>query len=208
MPVKIHSTGATWLGKHLQLWRRLGQLSEAELDVLEIDTDTSKSNPTRCYGTYLMFVALKFNQGQYNGSRKQPDFMLWPQNTPFPTATLESGWSETMASLIRDQNVLLAGGNGHIKVVILVKWFERANRRVAGTVEVWRRDSNGQPFKQGSVSIFPRPFAVPRPLVIRRDELFTQVLPARNPGDLLELDVEELRSIATRHLAGMNLQPA
>lgn len=30
------------------MWRRLGRLTEAELDVLEIDTETSESNPARC----------------------------------------------------------------------------------------------------------------------------------------------------------------
>jgi hypothetical protein len=42
-------------------------------------------------------------------------------------------------------NLLLVGGNGSIKVVIIVKWTKLQGGRVSGTVELFMRDRNGIP---------------------------------------------------------------
>jgi hypothetical protein len=41
---------------------------------------------------------------------------------------------------------LLIGGQGHITAVILIKWNKR-RAGVAGTVQLWQLDINGNPTK-------------------------------------------------------------
>jgi hypothetical protein len=45
-------------------------------------------------------------------------------------------------------SLLLVGGNGSIKIVILVKWTRLLNSQVSGTVEVLTRDRNRMPVLQ------------------------------------------------------------
>jgi hypothetical protein len=40
-------------------------------------------------------------------------------------------------------DVLLVGGNGCIKVVIIVEWWKPAEGRVSGTAELYMCDRNG-----------------------------------------------------------------
>jgi hypothetical protein len=42
-------------------------------------------------------------------------------------------------------NLLLVGGNGSIKVVIIVKWKELQGDRVSRTIELFMSDRNGMP---------------------------------------------------------------
>lgn len=51
---------------------------------------------------------------------------------------------------------LLIGGQGHITAVIIIKWYRRS-RGVAGVVELWRLDVNGNPLKEQDAVIFPEP---------------------------------------------------
>lgn len=60
-----------------------------------------------------------------------------------PTVAVESGWSETTPQLHNDLNVLLVGGNGDIKVVVIVKWSRLAENRVSGVAELYKCDRNG-----------------------------------------------------------------
>lgn len=129
-------------------------------------------------------------------------------------------------------NLLLVGGNGSIKIVIIVKWAKLGGSRVSGTVELFMRDRNNMPIlKQIEVrmfeafssmfylliawylfiqTVFPRPTTTNRQrLEIRRGDLFGDALLAgRNRNDILYLDVERLRDHATRSLRFMNLVPA
>jgi hypothetical protein len=78
-------------------------------------------------------------------SSKQPDILLRPKNGQLlPTIAVEVGWSESGTDLVRDVDLLLKGGNGGIKVVITLNWrLQQHATVVAGTVQVWRLNANG-----------------------------------------------------------------
>jgi aryl carrier-like protein len=62
-----------------------------------------------------------------------------------PTLVAGSGWSESKEQLHNDMNLLLVGGNGSVKIVIIIKWTKLQGGRVSGTVELFMRDRNGMP---------------------------------------------------------------
>ncbi|KAJ9294937.1 hypothetical protein DTO271G3_6499 [Paecilomyces variotii] len=143
-------------------------------------------------------------------SRKEPDFFFQVNDHILPTLVVECGWSESKERIYDDMNLLLVGGNGSIKVVIIVKWAKLGGSRVSGTVELFMRDRNDMPFLKQTETVFPRPTTTNRQrLEIRRGDLFGDALLAgRNRNDILYLDVERLRDHATRSLGFMNLVPA
>ncbi|KAJ5622583.1 hypothetical protein N7528_005815 [Penicillium herquei] len=129
-----------------------------------------------------------------------------------PTLTVESGWAETISDHHDDMNLLLVGGEGAIKIVLLVKWTRIQGNLVSGTIELFARDRDGMPRLRQSEVIFPRPpnaTAITQRLGIRRRDIFgPALLPGRNGNDTLHLEIEALRSHATRALGFMNLNPA
>lgn len=78
---------------------------------------------------------------------------------------MESGWSESWDQLMDDMNLLLAGGDGAIHAVVILKWqLNRRMRLVSGFVELYVRDRNGMPVhRQREVC--------PKPLVSLVDSL-------------------------------------
>lgn len=142
---------------------------------------------------------------------KEPDFFIRPEDFVLPTVAFESGWSETYPRLHSDMNLLLVGGNGAIKVVIIANWTRRSGGRVAGTLEVWKLDRRGVfPQLQQREDIYPVPgSAASQHLTIRRRDLFgSALMPGRNGNDILNLDMELLRKHALKSLNVMNLGPA
>jgi hypothetical protein len=130
---------------------------------------------------------------------------------------------------MNDMNLLLVGGNGLIRVVLVVKWRRRQGNRVSGTVELFMRDRQGMPqLRQTEVcskllinlshtyylefvqTVFPAPPpGTNQQLGIRRRDLFGQALVSgRNPNDILYLDIDRLRYYAADSLQRMNLVPA
>lgn len=177
----------------------------------------------------LAYVALEFKCGPYSGSRKEPDFFFQVNDHILPTLAIESGWSESKEQLRNDMNLLLMGGNGSVKIFIIVKWTKLQGARVSGTVELFMRYQNGMPrLEQSEVYlrhlingshtyclvfvqiVFPRPTtARGQRIGNRRNDLFEAALLAgRNGNDILYLDVERLRDHATRALCFMNLTSA
>jgi len=181
--------------------------------------------------TYV-YLALHFTTGPYSGSRKEPDLFFQVNDHILPTLVVECGWSDSKGRIYDDMNLLLVGGNGSIKIVIIVKWAKLRGSRVSGTVELFMRDRNDIPIlKQIEIrifeafssmfylliawylyiqTVFPRPTTTNlQRLEIRRGDLFGDALLAgRNRNDILYLDVERLRDHATRSLRFMNLVPA
>jgi hypothetical protein len=166
--------------------------------------------------------------GPYSGSKKEPDFFFQVNDHILPTLAVESGWSESYTNILNDRDLLLVGGNGSTKVIIIVTWT-RSPGCVSGKVELFTHDRNGIPkLDQSEVcsrlfinvshtyylrlvqTVFPRPAnANSQGLRIRRGDLFGPALLAgRNGNDILELDVERLRDHASRALGFMNLVPA
>ncbi|TQB70096.1 hypothetical protein MPDQ_000970 [Monascus purpureus] len=162
------------------------------------------------WNSELAYVALEFKCGPYSGSRKEPDFFFQVNDHILPTLAIESGWSESKEQLRNDMNLLLMGGNGSVKIFIIVKWTKLQGARVSGTVELFMRYQNGMPRLEQSEIVFPRPTtARGQRIGNRRNDLFEAALLAgRNGNDILYLDVERLRDHATRALCFMNLTSA
>ncbi|KAJ5371163.1 uncharacterized protein N7496_007255 [Penicillium cataractarum] len=80
-----------------------------------------------------------------------------PRSSKTARVTVEVGWSESYNDLHGDMNRLLIGGNGDIKIVILVKWTKHANQTVSGILELYRLDPQGMPRLCRTEIIFPMP---------------------------------------------------
>lgn len=157
----------------------------------------------------LISIAITFNTGPYKGSKKEPNHLIRPEGLRLPTFTVVSGWTETMTRLQDDLNLLLVGGNGDIKVVLIVNWTRTSQNKVKGTADLYGLDRNGMPVRKNAVPIFPPPGGPDPPFLIQRRDLFgPQLLPGRNGSDDLVLDVGILRRVATNTLNLMGLDPA
>jgi hypothetical protein len=152
--------------------------------------------------------ALSFTDGPYRGLRKEPDALLHTPLQPFPTLVAEVGWSESYDDLLDDMNRLLIGGNGAIKIVMLVKWTRHANNLVSGVLELYRNDRQGIPRRTQTEIIFPMLAGdPPQPLDIRRCELYPVQSP-RNPNEIFPLAISRLRYHARISLAKEGYVPA
>ncbi|KAJ5922752.1 hypothetical protein N7516_010455 [Penicillium verrucosum] len=141
------------------------------------------------------------NEGPYRGSTKEPDFLFMIRGRLLPTVAVECGWSESMPRLHNDLNILMVGGNGDIKVVIIIKWSKLTGNRVSGVAELYKCDRNGIPV------IFPSDSTtVDQQLVIKRRDLLGSGV--HNPSGSLVLDLDTLRDFAIRALGRMGLMPA
>ncbi|KAJ9203610.1 hypothetical protein DTO164E3_2532 [Paecilomyces variotii] len=190
----IHDCVQGWLTKQLVEWLLNGDITREEESLLHLGVGTT----------------LHFTTGPYSGSRKEPDFFFQVNDHILPTLVVECGWSESKGRIYDDMNLLFVGGNGSIKIVIIVKWAKLGGSRVSGTVELFMRDRNNMPILKQIETVFPRPTTTNRQrLEIRRGDLFGDaLLPGRNQSDILYLDVERLRDHATRSLRFMSLVPA
>ncbi|KAJ9238589.1 hypothetical protein DTO169E5_4789 [Paecilomyces variotii] len=190
----IHDCVQGWLTKQLVEWLLNGDITREEELLLHPGVGTT----------------LHFTTGPYSGSRKEPDLFFQVNDHILPTLVVECGWSDSKGRIYDDMNLLLVGGNGSIKIVIIVKWAKLRGSRVSGTVELFMRDRNDIPILKQIETVFPRPTTTNlQRLEIRRGDLFGDALLAgRNRNDILYLDVERLRDHATRSLRFMNLVPA
>mgnify|MGYP006873478416 CR=1 FL=1 len=66
-----------------------------------------------------------------------------------PQIVFESGWSESLSQLRNDMRRWFTGGNGGVKIVILIKWRRGGVDGVAGEGEVWRFARDGTPQLRG-----------------------------------------------------------
>jgi hypothetical protein len=103
---------------------------------------------------------------------------------------------------------LLVGGNGAIKVCIIIKWRPHKNNIVSGVLEVWKLNHQDIPTRTQTETIFPMPAGdPPQPLNIRRRDLYP-VQPPRDPNENFPLEVSRLRYHARISLARMGYVPA
>ncbi|CAP92729.1 hypothetical protein EN45_105170 [Penicillium chrysogenum] len=137
----------------------------------------------------------------------KPDFLFMIRGRLLPTVAVESGWSDPMPRLQDDLNMLLVGGDGSIKVVIIIKWSRHAPNRVSGVAELYKCDRNGIPVRDQREVIFPHnPTTGNQQLVIKRRDLLGSG--HGNPAGSLFFDLDLLRDFASRALGRMNLVPA
>ncbi|KAJ5289864.1 uncharacterized protein N7443_010117 [Penicillium atrosanguineum] len=129
------------------------------------------------------------------------DLLLLQQGT-------KVGWSESYNDRLDDMNRLLIGGNGAIKIVILVKWTKHANKSVSGVLELYKNDRQGIPRRTQTEIIFPMPAGDPlQPLEIRRCDL-NPVQSPRNPNENFPLVISRLRYHARISLVKEGYVPA
>lgn len=82
--------------------------------------------------------------GDYVGFGKEPGMAVRPRSYDMPTLVVESGWSESRTQLREDCRMWIAGSPA-TQIAILVNWNVCTAGRLAGIVEVWALDTNGQP---------------------------------------------------------------
>lgn len=122
---------------------------------------------------------------------------------------VDIGWSESYQALCNDTNRLLVGGNGDIRIVIIIKWNRQPeNVSVSGSLELYRIDSQGFPRLDQTIIIFPVPSSTENVRITRRELFGKSILSGRDPNDVLALDVDRLREISRDSLAILGLVPA
>ncbi|KAJ9293504.1 hypothetical protein DTO271G3_7769 [Paecilomyces variotii] len=152
--------------------------------------------------------------GQYAGSRKDPDFILRYNSQPLPSFAIESGWTESLPRLRSDMRLWLVGGQPEVQIVIILHWTKIADtpiQRIKGTIEVWERDSENVPHLKQNGPIFPAPpNSDIQTIPITRAQLFgpAHLLPGTNASDIWHLRVENLRHRATEAIRRMGYVPA
>ncbi|KAJ5186482.1 hypothetical protein N7449_011246 [Penicillium cf. viridicatum] len=183
MPTAIHNCIQPWLYNQLFNWGITGAIKRYEEEMIHGESGTT----------------LQFPSGPYRTSRKEPDFFFMIRGRLLPTVAVESGWSETMPRLQNGLNILLVGGDGSIKVVIIIKWSRLTGNRVSGVAELYKCDRNGIPVREQREVIFPHDSTtVNQQLVIRRRDLLGSGYD--NPNDSLFFDLDLLRDFASRAL--------
>lgn len=73
-----------------------------------------------------------------------------------PSFAIECGWGERWDDLFSDMNLLLVGGDGGVRAVVLLKWkLKSRTRQVSGFSELYVRDRNGMPIRWQR-EVYPR----------------------------------------------------
>ncbi|KAJ5135383.1 uncharacterized protein N7515_004661 [Penicillium bovifimosum] len=155
-------------------------------------------------------TTIEFLYPPYAGSRKEPDFMIRPDNRRLPTLVMESGWSESFPRLLGDLNLWLVGGAGAVNATIILQWQTiTGTNRVGGMAELYTPDVNGTPVMRQRELVFPAPpQSQTQEFRLTRRMLFTSTFPGRNPDDVITLKLDRLRVVATEGLSLMGLVPA
>ncbi|KAE8313288.1 hypothetical protein BDV41DRAFT_536829 [Aspergillus transmontanensis] len=101
MPSWIHGSGFDWINMWIFTMMLQGYIRQGSL-------------------LARTCITLEGFSGRFSGSAKEPDCFIAPGGI-WPSITLEVGYSETYAKLLRDADLLLEGSEGEIRVMILVK---------------------------------------------------------------------------------------
>ena len=107
----------------------------------------------------------------------------------------------------------LVGGNGEVNAVLILDWRRiGTSNRVEGVAELYVRDRQGMPICQQREQIFPAPNpqqAANQAIHVTRRVLFgPTVSQGRNPGEVLNMSVDFLRSTGRDQMSLMGLVPA
>lgn len=79
------------------------------------------------------------------GQSKAPNMAIRERTASLPGVVFESGWSESLPQLRADMTKWITGGNGQVRMVILVNWTRVVDNRVTGMVEIWVLANDGTP---------------------------------------------------------------
>ncbi|KAF4294184.1 hypothetical protein CNMCM8686_004132 [Aspergillus fumigatus] len=129
----------------------------------------------------------EFPDGQFAGLQKAPNVAINVPNAIMPIIVVESGWSGSLDRLREDADEWLVGGNGAVQAAVIINWTaNRTTRRIRGVVELYTLDKSGMPRLQQRES----------------------ARPGADPGDILPLDIDRLRTIAQIGMEKMGYSPA
>lgn len=191
MPTQLHNSALPWFIDARDKWIEAGLLTTAEKRMMKAQVADTITLP----------------QGAYANSRKEPDVHVNVHGLNLPTLCFEVGYSESKPLLENNMRQLLIGGQGHITAVILIKWNKR-RAGVAGTVQLWQLDVNGNPSKEQDAQIFPEPAFPQPPITVTRQMLFgAALIQGRTPSDIFSLSPDDLRTEARVAMAKQSLVP-
>ncbi|CDM35226.1 hypothetical protein CBS147339_6998 [Penicillium roqueforti] len=191
MPTPLHNCALIWFQDARDKWIEAGLLTTAEKRMMKAQVADT----------------ITLTRGVYANCRKEPDVHVNVHGLNLPTLCFEIGYSESKPLLESDMRRLLIGGQGEITAVILIKWFKR-RAGVAGTIELWRLDNNGNPLKEQAEAIFPVPSSPQPPIKVTRKMLFgNALLPGRPPLDIFSFSLDDLRMEAQIAMAKQSLFP-
>ncbi|GLI74321.1 hypothetical protein PoHVEF18_002558 [Penicillium ochrochloron] len=200
MPIEGHDITQKWVINSVVNWMNDGIISKEEWKALKVGFGTT----------------LKLPMAPFPNSQKEPDIYIRPYNSDskfLPPIAFEVGWSVPAQKLEDDVRILLEGGNGHIRAVIVVDWcLQNDGVTVTGKVDLWGRGSDGQPVHEKSEDIYPVPTLL-RGQVQRfeftLDDVFTNTLrPEQDPTTIVYFDVEHLREEAEKVFKELKLKTA
>lgn len=138
MPTQGHDIAQKWVINTVVDWKDDGIISKEEWRGLKIGFGTTLKLPTSPFPKF----------------QKEPDIYIRPYDSDsefLPPIAFQVGWSETAPRLKDDVRILLEGGGGHIRVVIVIDWYLRKDGlTVTGKVDLWRRGLDGQPIHEQS----------------------------------------------------------
>jgi hypothetical protein len=139
MPTQVHDFAQKWVINSVVDWKDDGIISKEEWEALNIGFGTTIKLPTSPFKKF----------------QKEPDIYIVPYDDPgpefLPPITFEVGWSESASQLENDVRILLEGGDGGIRFVVVIDWnLQKDGITVAGKVDVWSRGSDGKPVRKQS----------------------------------------------------------
>ncbi|KAH8424826.1 Transcription factor [Aspergillus melleus] len=160
-------------------------------------------------------LAIMFNCGIYKFSApyakayKYCSGYFLRDNKRFPCIAFESG-HESWSNLLKVKDMWLQGGTPYVNAVVLIKWDERDNGDVAGSLELHRRGGIACP----QIDVFPVPspgtlHAAQTVTFCRRDLYPAGKVPeGRDPNDVWNWEIDKLREEATWTMGLIDLRPA
>ncbi|KAJ5488586.1 hypothetical protein N7539_003476 [Penicillium diatomitis] len=190
MPTQGHDIAQKWVINSVVDWKDDGIISKEEWRGLKIG-----------FGTTLKLPMSPFPKFQ-----KEPDIYIRPYDSDsefLPPIAFEIGWSENASRLKDDVRILLEGGGGHIRVVIVIDWYlQKDGLTVTGKVDLWRRGLDGHPIHEQSEDIYPVPRLLRgqgQRLGVTLDDIFLTTLRAnQDPKTIVYFDIGQLREEADK----------
>ncbi|KAI2788569.1 hypothetical protein POX_e06588 [Penicillium oxalicum] len=200
MPTQGHDIAQKWVINSVVDWKDEGIISKEEWEGLKIGFGTTLKLPT----------------SSFSKSQKEPDIYIRPFGSDsgfLPPVAFEVGWSESASRLRENVRILLEGGAGHIRVVIVIDWYlQKDGLTVTGKADLWRRGSDGHPVHEQSEDIYPVPRLLrgqSQRLGVTLDDIFLTTLQAnQDPRTIVYFDIGKLREEADKVFKELKLKPA
>ncbi|KAJ5908237.1 hypothetical protein N7495_000919 [Penicillium taxi] len=213
MPSWTHDSVVTWLAKCVIDWALRGQLTPNEVEDLWIlsspvvNLPNPVPNPPRAPRRNLKkepdtgLISYRAPSSGFDSQGKKL--------SPVPSILFEAGFSQSYESLKENARRVLLGGAPTVRLVVLVKHFKQAHKRVKTKIEFWRLNRQGVAQKDEERYIFPVPNVPQLPLCVTREDVFGSafILDGQNPHDLLEFNLNKFRVVAARTLDHQGLRP-